>query len=564
MANVFFKRGHQADLDTLVSNVANSVGNAAFVEGSFYLTDDTNRLYFAQSSSNLVDLNQYIHFVATRANLPTAAGATLKNGDIYYIQGENILCIYQSNQNPPWVQINPDTKLADDQNAIISVDSDTNEASIGITVADSIGTTATGDFTIVGGENVHISVSGNTITISSDDENDNTTYQLQTPTQTTKGQIKLHSSAANDDTIVDIVGDGDNVNVTSATVNGVPTVSITGNAGVTGIVDGFDENGEYTITLTRTSGGDIETDGVTPTIQYGVAVGEKENATFVNGTASLDVYTKDEIDDLLEAQEAQLDAMKYAGTISSSADAATKLVSAPVYGIGTVYKAGVDFTLSSPAVTAKLGDLIIAGGNSDTAVTWDVVPSGNDQLLSISGNDAENIVVFHDGVSNSTVGSITIDGGRKNSNAANAEIEVVTTVSGDDDEETTFTVVHGAPGTGTAVNVPAATGAAVQSAGTSGTPSNITIPVITGISKDAQGHITAVSAQNYQITDTHAVLQPIITTVEAEDDAATVSMNFQLDSATAEETGFTISSDNLSITTNASDDIVVNLEWGTF
>lgn len=562
MANVFFKRGHQADLDLLNS----------YIEGSFYLTDDTNRLYFAQSSSSLVDLNQYIHFVATRNNLPTTAGATLKNGDIYYIQNENILCIYQSNQNPPWVQINPDTKLADNQNAIISVDepaNTTDQADIAITIADSVGTTATGDFTLIGGTNVSLDVNGNIITINSVDTNDNTKYSLGVTTQTTKGQLKLTSTeGSTDSTTVDIVGDNDNVNVTSSVVNGIQTIAITGNAGITDITDGFDANGEYVIALSRTSGGDIETDGVTPTIQYGVAVGEKQNAVFANGTASLDVYTKDEIDDLLEAQEAQLDAMHYAGTITQS-NASQKLVTAPEWGLGTTYKAATDITLNSPSIEAKVGDLIIASGSSDTNVTWDVVPSGDDQLLSISGNDSEGIVVFHDGVSNTSIGSISVEGGRKQgtnatATAANAEIEVITTVSGTNDEETTFKIVHGAPGNGTAVNIPAASGVYIQSAGASEVPTTLTIPAVRSISTDAQGHITAITMQNYQVTDTHATLNAITRSVDASNNEATASFTFSLDAATAQQTDFTLKSDNLKITADSNDNIVVNLEWGTF
>ena len=44
MANVMFKRGLQASLQTLID------GNK-FTEGTFYLTTDSDRLYFAQSDS---------------------------------------------------------------------------------------------------------------------------------------------------------------------------------------------------------------------------------------------------------------------------------------------------------------------------------------------------------------------------------------------------------------------------------------------------------------------------------------------------------------------------------
>lgn len=540
MPNVFFKRGHQAALDAMTT----------FVEGAFYLTDDTNRLYFAQASNKLVDLNQYIHIIANRANLPTSgSGSVLKEGDIYYISGENILCIYK---NGAWEQINPDTSLVTGQNAIMSVDAETNGATIGIDVEDTKHTHATGDFTIVGGANVHISNSGNTITIAADNDTTNTTYEVQTTLQTTKGQIKLHnsSSTSDPDSTIDIVG-SHNVSVTSD-ANG--TITIAGVDEVTSISDGFDETGEYAIEL---GGVNLSTSGVTPTISYGVAVGEKKDAVFANGTASLDVYTKDEIDDLLEAQESQLDAMHYAGTVNQST-AASVLVSAPVYGVGTTYKAASDINLNSPAITAKTGDLIIAGGNNDTAVTWEVVPSGDDQSISITGGTAEKVVTFHDGISNSDIGTITIDGGRKNNSASNAAIEV-TVETDNSDKDTYFTVVHGDPGSGTAVTIPAASGAAIQATNTA-----LNIPVITGISKDAQGHITAVTAQTYQLTDTHAILQDISRSVEAENNTATVSASFQLDSAQAKETYFNITSNSLSISAANNEDIIVNLEWGTF
>ena len=51
MANVMFKRGTQSALQTLIDN------KSTFTEGTFYLTTDSDRLYFAQSASELVLLN---------------------------------------------------------------------------------------------------------------------------------------------------------------------------------------------------------------------------------------------------------------------------------------------------------------------------------------------------------------------------------------------------------------------------------------------------------------------------------------------------------------------------
>ena len=547
MANVYFKRGHQAALDAMSS----------YVEGSFYLTDDTNRLYFAQASNKLVDLNQYIHFVSTRSNLPTVAGATLKDGDIYYIQSENILCIYQANENPPWVQINPDTALKTGQNAIIAVDNIANseDASISLSFQDTKNTTVQGSFDLVGGANVTITTSGNTITIDAENDTSDTQYQLQTPTQNDRGRINLHntSSTSASDSYIDIVGDGTVSVVSDATTR---QITISGASAVTSISDGFDNNGEYQIEL---GGVNLHTAGVTPTITYGVAQGSQADAVFANGTATLNVYTATEVDSLIAAEKAQLNAMKYAGLVHQD-DASTLIVSAPVYGVGTVYKAYEDISVDSPSVTAKTGDLIIAGGTNDTAVVWEVVPAGDDQFISISGNASNNLVSFNDSANNTTtsLGTIGVEGGRKNNAATNAEIEVSTAVSGTGNKDTVFTIVHGAPGSGTAVSVPAASGAAIQTTGTA-----LSIPVITGITKDAQGHITNVTAQTYTLTDTHATLSGLTTVVDASNNVASVSSTVGIDSQT-ETGGFDIASSTLTITASNSDTVNINLEWGTF
>lgn len=100
MANVGFLRGSQANLNTLMT------GKTGIKEGSFYLTNDTNRLYFGKSATELVALNEGVITVAAIANLPTGAGLSNEIGHFYYATAENILCVYNGSQ---WVQINPDT-----------------------------------------------------------------------------------------------------------------------------------------------------------------------------------------------------------------------------------------------------------------------------------------------------------------------------------------------------------------------------------------------------------------------------------------------------------------------
>lgn len=92
MANVSFKRGLHANLPW-----------TSAVDGTFYLTTDTNRLYAAYGT-NLVDLNQYIKIIATQTELEKLTN--VQKGDFAYITEGNILAVHNGST---WVQINPDT-----------------------------------------------------------------------------------------------------------------------------------------------------------------------------------------------------------------------------------------------------------------------------------------------------------------------------------------------------------------------------------------------------------------------------------------------------------------------
>ena len=105
MANVSFLRGTQAKLDTLLAK------NSGYQEGAFYLTTDSDRLYFAQSSTELVHLNHNVIHVASVSQLPAIADATV--GDFYYAIAENVLCT-KSATSATWVQINKNTDTNDD------------------------------------------------------------------------------------------------------------------------------------------------------------------------------------------------------------------------------------------------------------------------------------------------------------------------------------------------------------------------------------------------------------------------------------------------------------------
>ncbi len=106
-AKVRFLAGTQASIATLISN-----GDA--IEGAFYLTNDTHRLYVGRQVSGSTDVipvpvNEGINFVTSVPDLPTPATSAEKvdtAGHFYYASSENVLCVYNGKN---WVQINPDT-----------------------------------------------------------------------------------------------------------------------------------------------------------------------------------------------------------------------------------------------------------------------------------------------------------------------------------------------------------------------------------------------------------------------------------------------------------------------
>lgn len=94
MANVQFLKGTQSKLNSLTSYEA----------GAFYLTEDSDRLYYAQSSNELVYLNKNIITVNNIQALPFIADAYV--GDVYYAVEENVLCTRRTTNDTSWTQIN--------------------------------------------------------------------------------------------------------------------------------------------------------------------------------------------------------------------------------------------------------------------------------------------------------------------------------------------------------------------------------------------------------------------------------------------------------------------------
>lgn len=251
MANVAFKRGLSANLP--------AAGSA--IDGVFYLTTDTNRLYVGNADKNIVDLNRYIKVVTGTDKLYPSTGVSndgLAAGDFVWVSNGNMLLVCTDPKGTTltntWTQINPpdtdsDTKvtgldLSDAVDATnnkititLTLDQTTTAvvggksytspaqktASIELTKAEldsvldhavSVATEAiseggakikntgngsgTGAVSLKPGDNITISVSGSDITVSAKD----TKYDLNTAASASTGLLQLAAKDASEtDTI---------------------------------------------------------------------------------------------------------------------------------------------------------------------------------------------------------------------------------------------------------------------------------------------------------------------------------------------------------------------------
>ena len=557
MANVSFKRGTQQHLNEM----------STYVEGAFYLTTDTDRLYFAQANNELVELNQFVHKVANFASLPE--GNNIQQGDFYYLQTENILAIYE---NGEWKQINPDSYLnAASSTLSVATDANANSSQVTLTINDTGNHTVSKSFTLKGGSNVHLSNNGTEITIAADNDTTNTTYDLGTANNPGVGTITLTSSDPQEvtpDTIT-LTGSGD-VSVSS---DNAGNITITGAPGISGVSNAFSDQGAFVTTISRNSSTPVSSTPITPTITYGVGQANKLNATFnvdanVNSgapTAALSIYTQAEVDSKIADAIRVADAMTFKGVLSSSE-------SLPTSGV----KNGDTYKLSeahSGVSGSKAGDLIIATGTEDSAtgsipsgsISWTLVESGNDQFIVGAASAQSNLLSLTDRTnSNAQVGSIAISAG--------ADIAVSSTVGSNN--ALTVNVAHATTAnmTGTAITYPASddsdSNVIVQQSATS-----VYVPAFTAFSIDDYGHITDYELKKYKIVDTHATLNDIGFASQANQDNTEVDFvgTIKLDNDPNNTKTFSqkITSSSLvltapTVTGNNNAGVNIDLVWGEF
>lgn len=533
MANVMFKRGLHSALP-----------KTGIVDGAFYLTTDTNRLYVGQGDA-LVELNKSITTVATQADLPKS---NVAEGQFYFVSENNILCWYgqgydstTQSMKTQWWQINGDTTLtANDAAVSVGYTSGTKTATVTTEFTDSRGNTVKGTFGIVGVDGTTITKDGNIIKVESHD----TKTELKTAASADKGILESYEDTAKKSTI-NFVG-GKNVTV-SSDAKGTITITSADAADMynTGASLGFDNQGVLTVGVT--DGADTVEASVTPTLTYG----NNKTAKFVNGTAALDVYDKAQVDSLLRTA----DALVFMGTIDAKdIPAITSVQNGAVYKISanTTNKAGFN-----------VGDLVIAKGTESasthliTTGEWIVIPSGDDQVITGTNNKDTHSWSVND-QSGEIVGQTLVDGGEN--------IKLASTVS---NGHITTTISHDVAGAVDASKTVNGSTADVKQTA----QQDASFTAITGITRDKNGHVVGVTTHKIEVVDTHNELTSMVVEAASTGTATSVGGSASItttvtgkDSDEVEDT-FNITSQTLNLTASNTNNVAavnIDLIWGTF
>lgn len=547
MANVLFKQGTQNNLDTIRRAKSAS-------DGTFYLTNDSHRLYIGIVSGDAVPVNEGVTTVATIDDLPK--GSThLEAGHFYYVSGSNVLCVFNGTN---WVQINSNTNTYIDRiDIIVSVAADSATITTKA-IEHGTGTEYKDDFKISGQDGIGVALNGtgDGVVLTGD------TYELggsydDTSRTTT---ISLTSQNTDNDTEVKIkAGDNISMNMADGAINLASKDTIldraTSGYGSSPVDTATDKQGFY-VQVTDTDG-NAATAQINPIIQVGGTQTYYQTVHSVNGTTNLPVYTVEEIDKKFVG----LDAMTYKGTLGSSGSVGIL----PTSGVhcGDVYLITNDGErfLVSTGVYAREKDMIIARGTevngviTSATLTWDIVPSGDDSSV-----DTTYVVVpstngfYIRSATGDNIGGMTVNGdGTYISIAENKNPT---------DGTNTLTVKHN-------TITPVATEATV-SGGTQvdqSPVSSLVLPIISKIKRDAAGHIIEVQTRNYKITDTNSAVSEVALTASASNNLATVTTKVTTkDSAggtTLKSGAMGIKSSTMSVTASGAT-VTLDMIWGTF
>lgn len=550
MANVLFKKGLSTALPT--------TGD----EGTFYLTTDTRRLYVGTSDKKIVPICETVQVVANVAALSSLSDVI--EGQFYYAAAENILCIRKDSK---WVQINPDTR-----NSSIDIQfeagTDGKSGSLTIEVTDTSKDASEGDNVVA--DTVSISLTNLQMKANAD----NDTVELIGDKNTLNTVVNADADTAKV-TLQSSLGLGD----TSVTLKGEGGIAIKGTNGADGEIIisaedvilpsennlAFDANGVLHTEIVMDNEDVITGTTVTPTISV-AGTGYK----FENGTATLPVYSKEEINQKFKDELRTLNAMTYKGTLTASTSKPNAPTTAQIGDAWLVVGTGqITVKAGPPAVYAEPGDLLIARGTegadgniTSATLVWDVVPSGDeiDTTYRLAAGEAANTVELlgkASGGDEEVAGTLGIFGG--------TQVDV-------ERDGTNFTVNHGAT-PGKVANTTSNYNGRITETHKSVKTTEFT--VIDSITQDSFGHIKTLNTKTVKLEDTNLNGIGNEISVAAGTNSATVTVTAVgidangniIDTHADADQNFIVQSSNANLTVGvdaATDAVVLNYVWGSF
>ena len=392
--NVLFKRGLQKDVPV--------TSGAAY--GTFYLTTDTHRLYCGNSAGGADLLSQAVIMVDCVSKTPgknSLEDQPKANGQFYYVKDSNILAVYTGSG---YVQINPDTKLAGAQFAygngstpdVVTVAMEFSQTSAGGTKVDDI--TSTANIGFQAADNISLTTADSTDSAGKKIKVLKFTGQRLTLDAANKA-IKLGNES------IKFIGAGHATVTADASkgtitigTNHIPDIYVDGGDMRVAVGSDADKTGfEISAALSRSESAsdvDINKAVLDPIIKYGASGALSEH--FKNGTATLSVYSKSEVDTAITKAKEAMNAMIYKGTVGGTDNdhgTAGKTLPTGDVSVGDTYIAYAPITIGD--TTYPLGTMVIAtssytGGDANNAGEVDgKIPAGSIVWSAVKTTDTD-------------------------------------------------------------------------------------------------------------------------------------------------------------------------------
>lgn len=549
--NVFFKSGSQARYDALTSRDP----------GTFYVTHDTHRLYLGNDL-----LSQAVEIVTS---LPDKSDARVASGTIFYLEGKNILAIFDKTVNE-WVQLNPDTRI---QEMSLTTNAADGAAEVSLIVKENRHTDNNAIDNTFSQKIKFSGAKGITVTSNAQDSLVITAPELTVGT----GADGKNAKIGLDTKVVPIVGDGSTA-VSYDSANGQIKISSSyENTRVTGgevVTDNASSTGfDVSVHLeSKTNGNPDPADGITlakgnidPIIK--VATGKNESGLvynssdikFKDGIAKVDTYSTSYLDQKFQDTLNQVNSMTYKGKLAINGGIAT-LPTSGVH-IGDTYILPEAAQVNGPGSlneTYQPGTLFIAKGTEGvdgvigSDLSFDSVLTSDSDTTYTLVSEADGTLSFRNST-NPGADQSTIE------IAGDSYINATITHKSDNTAHATISVNHKDLGF---TSTKDASAKVTQNKG-----ETKTFTVVDSITQD-KGHITGVTTKDIEVRDTVTNLSNADFQVIKENNGVKIGLDIQDNQEGGVSSEFKITSNTLTLSADTADTtgktIKAELVWGSF